>query len=142
MVSDNNRFIDSSFEIKELSVDKNERMSQLEKIKKRRNEIINGIDEKTNNSDDFIKYEKYLPIGTVVMLKGGFKRILITGFCCSSSDKKIYDYSGCLYPEGIISSTESLMFNHEQISQIYHLGYISDEEKKFKEVLKQALQNT
>ena len=25
--------------------------------------------------------EKYLPIGTVVMLKGGTKRVMISGFC-------------------------------------------------------------
>ncbi|HIR49231.1 MAG TPA: DUF4176 domain-containing protein, partial [Candidatus Faecimonas gallistercoris] len=28
--------------------------------------------------------EKYLPIGTVVMLKGGKKRAMIIGFCCSN----------------------------------------------------------
>lgn len=41
--------------------------------------------------------KKYLPIGTVVMLKGGKKRIMITGFCCVNEEKnnKIYDYCGC-----------------------------------------------
>ena len=53
--------------------------------------------------------EKYLPIGTVVMLKGGKKRAMITGFCAISEDNKdkIYDYSGCLYPEGFISSNQT-----------------------------------
>ena len=48
-----------------------------------------------------MNYEKYLPIGTVVMLKGGEKRAMITGFCSVSEDdpEKIYDYNGCLYPE-------------------------------------------
>lgn len=39
--------------------------------------------------------EKYLPVGTVVLLKGGKKRTMITGFCASSNEEKnrIYDYS-------------------------------------------------
>ena len=49
--------------------------------------------------------EKYLPIGTVVMLKGGKKRLMISGFCSISADdsKVIYDYSGCMFPEGFLS---------------------------------------
>ena len=85
--------------------------------------------------------EKYLPIGTVVMLKGGKKRAMITGFCAISEDNKdkIYDYSGCLYPEGFISSNQTLLFNHEQIDKVYHMGLIDDEEKNFKIKLKELL---
>ena len=81
--------------------------------------------------------EKYLPIGTVVMLKGGTKRVMITGFCSMANDNKsvMYDYSGCLYPEGFLSSNETALFNHNQIAQIYHMGLVDDEEKKFKETL-------
>lgn len=84
-----------------------------------------------------MNYEKYLPIGTVVMLNGGKKRVMITGFCCISDDdkSKIYDYSGCLFPEGFITSEKNLLFNHNQINQIYHLGLVDEEEKKFKEKL-------
>ena len=51
-----------------------------------------------------ISEEKYLPIGTVVMLKGGTKRIMITGFCSieENTKEKMWDYSGCLYPEGFL----------------------------------------
>ena len=85
--------------------------------------------------------EKYLPIGTVVMLKGGKKRAMITGFCAISQDNqdKIYDYSGCLYPEGFISSNQTLLFDHEQIEKVYHMGLIDDEEKNFKIKLKELL---
>ncbi len=85
--------------------------------------------------------EKYLPIGTVVMLKGGKKRAMITGFCAISEDNKdkIYDYSGCLYPEGFISSNQTLLFDHEQIDKVYHMGLIDDEEKNFKIKLKELL---
>lgn len=83
--------------------------------------------------------EKYLPVGTVVMLKGGTKRVMIIGFCAIEGEdrKNMYDYSGCLYPEGLLSSDQICLFNHEQIDKIYHMGLLDDdEEKEFKEGLK------
>lgn len=84
-----------------------------------------------------MNYDKYLPIGTVVMLKGGKKRAMITGFCAiAGEDKtKVFDYSGCLYPEGFISSSQTLLFNHEQLEKIYYLGLVDEEEKLFKQRL-------
>lgn len=81
--------------------------------------------------------EKFLPIGTVCMLKGGKKRVMITGFCTVSDDdqKKLFDYSGCMYPEGVISSSKTLLFNHEQIDKIYYIGYSDEEDKEFKKNL-------
>ena len=89
-----------------------------------------------------MNYEKYLPVGTVVMLKGGKKRTMITGFCSvADEDKsKVYDYTGCLYPEGVISSNQTLLFNHEQIDKIYHLGLVDEEEKQFKQRLNTMMQ--
>ena len=91
--------------------------------------------------EELEKNEKYLPIGTVVMLKNGKKRMMITGFCCTDAEEpdKMYDYSGCLYPEGIVSSETNLLFNHEQIDKIYALGFSDEEEKEFKEKLVDAL---
>lgn len=88
--------------------------------------------------------EKYLPIGTVVMLKNASKRIMITGFCIiPDEDKtKMYDYLGCLYPEGMIDPKQNLMFNHEQIEKIYHMGLEDDEEKSFKKNMKELLNKT
>lgn len=82
--------------------------------------------------------KKFLPIGTVVMLKGGTKRVMITGFCAiTGRDRsKMWDYSGCMYPEGFMSSTQTCLFNHDQIENIYHMGLADDEEeKKFKKNL-------
>ena len=82
--------------------------------------------------------EKYLPVGTVVLLKGGKKRVMITGFCVVSPEveKKIFDYCGCIYPEGYLNSTQNCLFNHDQIDKIYHVGLVDDEELKFKNQLK------
>ena len=83
------------------------------------------------------KGEKYLPLGTVVMLKGGSKRAMITGFCSVAEEEKakVYDYSGCIFPEGYLSSNQICLFNHDQIETIYHKGLVDDEEIEFKKKL-------
>ena len=78
--------------------------------------------------------KKFLPIGTVVMLKGGTKRVMITGFCAiTGRDRsKMWDYSGCIYPGGFLNSEQICLFDHSQIVRIDHMGLIDDEEKTFK----------
>lgn len=67
--------------------------------------------------------EKYLPLGTVCMLKGGEKALMVIGYCPQTtsegeSESKMYDYVACLYPEGVVSSDQNLVFNHDQIDHI------------------------
>ena len=85
--------------------------------------------------------EKYLPVGTVVLLKNGTKRVMINGFCTMDASKpeKVYDYSGVLFPEGSLSSDQTLLFDHEQIVRVDHLGLDDDEEKAFKVKLKEIV---
>lgn len=80
---------------------------------------------------------KFLPIGTVVLLKGAKKRLMITGFCSFDGEvkDKVYDYTGCLYPEGVITNKEIALFNHNQIEKIFHIGLQDNEEKQFKQKL-------
>ena len=84
---------------------------------------------------------KFLPIGSIVLLKGASKRLMITGFCVvPDEDKnKIFDYSGCLYPEGIISNEQTALFNHDQIDKVFSIGYSDEEEIRFKAKLVEAL---
>lgn len=88
-----------------------------------------------------MKYDKFLPLGTVVLLKDAKKRIMIIGFYAKSKEnnKKIYDYMGCLFPEGVISSEQTLLFDHNQIDKIYFLGLSDNEEKEFKNKLNKAV---
>lgn len=90
--------------------------------------------------------EKFLPIGTVVMLKGGTKRVMISGFCAmegqNGENKKMWDYSGCLYPEGFLSSNQTCLFDHEQIEKVYHYGLVDEEEEKFKAQLNELILGT
>ena len=81
--------------------------------------------------------EKYLPIGTIVTLKGATKPIMIMGFCPMSKDKKIYDYSACTYPEGLLSAERALAFNHNQIAEINHMGMESNAQTQFNDTIKQ-----
>jgi len=76
---------------------------------------------------------KYLPIGSVVLLKKGLKKVMVTGFCSveEANKEKIYDYSGCLYPEGILSSNINLLFDHKQIETVIFLGYIDKDYEAF-----------
>ena len=86
--------------------------------------------------------EKFLPVGTVVMLKEAEKRVMIIGFCIVPTEEpdKVYDYMGCLYPEGVMDPKQNLLFNHDQIAKIYHIGLEDDEEKEFKAKLKNYLE--
>ncbi len=86
--------------------------------------------------------EKFLPIGTVVMLKGGTKRAMITGFCSVAQEEeaKMYDYCGCIYPEGYVSSGQVCLFDHDQIEKVYYMGLVDDEEISFKGKLKTLLE--
>lgn len=87
--------------------------------------------------------EKYLPLGTVVLLEGGTKRVMITGFATASSDDPdlIYDYAGCMYPQGFVTSNQTVLFDHDQIQKIYHFGLIDPEWVEFQDNLKKFLEN-
>lgn len=83
--------------------------------------------------------EKYLPIGTVVILKNGEKKLMITGFNPSTKDENgtiSFDYSGCYYPEGILNPNESYLFNHDMIDNVCFIGYEDEDAKLFIEMLK------
>ena len=84
-----------------------------------------------------------LPIGTIVLLKGGLKRIMITGFYCEAAEQenKLYDYCGLLYPEGYLKPNELLLFDHSQIEKIFYLGLNDHENKEFQKKLDELLKN-
>jgi len=73
--------------------------------------------------------DKYLPIGTIVILNDSNQKIMITGYFCNDERKKSYEYSGVSYPEGIVESNKGYLFNHKSIKNIIYLG-LNDEESK------------
>lgn len=86
------------------------------------------------------KFKRYLPIGSVVLMKDATKRVMITGYAVRSAQfgEKIFDYIGCLYPEGVIAHDKNLLFDHRDIQQIFALGYSDDEQKAFSKKLDEA----
>lgn len=67
--------------------------------------------------------KKYLPIGSVVLLKDSQKRIMIVGVKQKQTNSdKVWDYSACLYPEGILDPEKLFLFDAEQIERLYFVG--------------------
>ena len=87
--------------------------------------------------------DKYLPVGSIVLLTGGTKRLMITGYCMQTEERPgvIYDYSGCLYPEGVIRSDVTSVFNHDQIERVDFVGFTDDEGKTFTDELSNKLKD-
>ena len=75
------------------------------------------------------------------------KEIMITRYCIFPSNtqikdgkevkaqKKIYEYGGCIYPEGILDSNMVCAFNHNQIEKVCHLGYETEAQKELSKIL-------
>lgn len=80
-----------------------------------------------------MKIAELLPIGTIVLLKEGEKRLMINGIkqTNANGDGKEYDYLGILYPEGHIGDEFQYLFNHEDISEIIFKGFEDDERNEF-----------
>lgn len=89
-------------------------------------------------------YNRVLPIGTVVLLSGATKRLMILGYHRTSAENpdKIYDYCGCVYPDGYLSPEQTAVFDHEQIERIYALGLQNDEEKLFQDKLRNIIKES
>ena len=91
--------------------------------------------------------DRFLPIGSVVMLKDGTKPVMITSYLVVSAGhgmnngvvveptNEMFDYGGCSFPEGIINSNLILAFNHSQIEEVIHMGCNNDEQKRFVKLL-------
>lgn len=84
-----------------------------------------------------------LPIGSVVLLGNSKKRVMIIGLAQrgGSDATKLWDYAGVIFPEGYIDSNKLFLFNDEQISQIFALGYQDGEQILFKQRADEMMKN-
>lgn len=81
--------------------------------------------------------KQYLPIGSVVLLKNGKKKVMIYGRRqrrIVDVDKE-YDYVACLYPEGNIDEDYMYLFDEESIDQVVFRGYSDAEEDAYVKAL-------
>jgi len=88
-------------------------------------------------------YDRVLPIGSVVLLKGADKRVMIIGYqrMTALNSEKIYDYCGCIYPEGFWGPEEATVFDHEQIDRIIAVGLQNPMQIEFAEKLRKVIQD-
>ena len=86
-------------------------------------------------SDTSVEYneDEFLPIGSVVLLEGGNKRIMICGrIQAQAGSDIIYDYSACYYPEGIVDPKSMFFFNRDAIETVYFRGYEDQDELDYR----------
>ena len=83
------------------------------------------------------KYDYLLPIGSIVRLKNGERRLMIFGLLQRERENpdQVYDYVAVPYPEGLQDIRLNVCFNHGDIEEIVFRGYEDDERKAFLLVL-------
>ena len=76
---------------------------------------------------------KFLPIGSVVVLKNGTKRLMIFGIIQSNAENasEEYDYIGVPYPEGNMGQDYQYLFYHNDIEQVFFRGFDDVERQEF-----------
>ncbi|WP_252232162.1 DUF4176 domain-containing protein [Clostridium sp. ZBS15] len=92
----------------------------------------------TQQSEIDYNKDELLPLGTVVLLKDSNIQLMITGRMRKlegNSSGEIWDYSGCAYPRGFMSSNDSYLFNFNEIDKVYFKGYQDEDEIKYNKQL-------
>lgn len=75
--------------------------------------------------------KELLPIGSIVLLRGAEKRLMIFGVKQRNKDDGLeYDYIGVVYPEGNMGDRTQFVFNHENIEKVFFRGF-EDTERSF-----------
>ena len=83
----------------------------------------------------------FLPVGSVVLLKNGKSQYQLLVIRCllqikylmkghETKSNKVYDYCAVLYPEGLISSDNFILFDKENIDTVIFKEYESDDCKE------------
>ncbi len=71
----------------------------------------------------------FLPLGSIVLLKGGIRKVLIIGRGLNvkkDNETYFFDYGGVLYPDGL-TGDQMVYFNADGISKVYFQGYQDDD---------------
>ena len=78
-------------------------------------------------------FENLLPLGSVVLLKEGTRKLMLIGITQLAQDgsDEAYDYAAVLYPEGFLGAGETILFNQEDIEEVVFTGYDNPERAEF-----------
>lgn len=84
--------------------------------------------------------DKVLPLGSVVLLKDAKRYLVVIGYLIiEDGSNKVWDYMGCAYPIGTISSEATLVFDTEQIDKVIFEGYSDEEGEAFREKVSKSI---
>ena len=105
--------------------------------------LTDEVPEPLKKEEDSEEKVELLPLGSIVLLKGGKKRLMIIGFYPLNEEKtgKACDYIGCLFPEGLLVSDRIALFNHNQIEKVCQEGLSDKEEKEYKAKLEDLFES-
>ncbi|BDI02269.1 hypothetical protein LmYK1_15090 [Ligilactobacillus murinus] len=102
--------------------------------------------EKFNERDDS-RMEKvdFLPLGTVVVLNGSIKKVMIAQRAVyvpvneDETDIKYFEYGAVLYPEGLVDG-QLVYFNSEDVYKVIAVGYTDADDELLVEEINEALE--
>ena len=81
-----------------------------------------------------------LPLGSIVLLKGMKKKVMITGRAMFDEKGINYDYIACPWPVGYLPDNEfKYLFNSADIVTITHRGYADYEDVQFLDELEKEI---
>ena len=88
--------------------------------------------------------ERLLPIGSVVLVKGSIKKLVIVARGLPAKENeglKIYDYGAVTYPEGLVGEN-LLNFDADSIEEVIYEGYSDKDEERMEANIESWLEET
>ena len=86
---------------------------------------------------------EYLPLGSIVVIHGAIKKTMVIarGLAAEiNGETSVFDYAGCLYPEGIIGD-QIMYFNHQDIAKVVFSGFSDEDDSLMVENINTWLQS-
>lgn len=86
--------------------------------------------------------ERYLPLGSIVVLNGSVKKMMITArglIAPVGEENKVFDYGGIFYPEGVMGD-KMAFFNQKDIYKVVFQGYSDADDDAMNDNIKNWLQ--
>ena len=86
-----------------------------------------------------VDVKSLLPIGSVVLLNGAEKELMIIGIFPVNEEQR-YDYLAVVYPEGYINDKYIFLFDHKDIAEIKYLGFMDSSYQLYRSGLSTILE--
>lgn len=105
--------------------------------------ICEEKEQEKNAFPELLTLRRLLPVGSVVKIKQ-FEdvKFMITANLMTKEGKdelKTYHYMASIYPIGFMNDDANMFFNSEDITDIYHFGYVEDKEYLKKIIIQESI---